>query len=597
MKVMLVRRDTVVGRRLRCLAWACPALIAGFLLWSLPQAVGQAQADNAGYSDIESSPYRDSILYLAGRRVLIDTDCGPGRFCPDDLVDRQTVAVWLIRLLNEDSLPTTPSRFADVDPDSFGADEIERLAELGITNGCGQEPARFCPDRQVSRSHLAAFLVRAYDLQPGDSIPDFIDVDPNSWTAGLIGALASHGLDFGCNQPGPRYCPSQLLTRGELADLIYRVNRRLFGLKPESPWRVHAARDDAGQLFVRWRPSRRGVGPDPVAYRVQWWADDEGFGSARQVTIDDPNRLWYLVSDVGPETTYSVRVRAVNQIAVSSASLAVSELEFSPQLLSRRGQSLTETESEAVEKMVYDRLWLHMEQKFLPTYEVKHPWLRINWNHVKNKTGQFTACLRPSDCSEASIWASVKIACRPISKLGNLPRCWVNRLVFRRQHVTNNWLIAHELGHVLTLANEVVDRPEPIAMAFIYFVDLAREDESCIAGELYADTIEALVVGFDWTNYWEKCRLTPDNPSNEALAVVRQALAGETPDWFVSHYGLAGGGLDYQAIWDDADQPVTQQASFSDDLQSVPVFWRLLRPAEVGRTAGSGSRGISPALG
>ena len=529
-------------------------LIAAGWLWSSSSAAGQQPAESGSFSDLDGSPYLESILALERRRVLAGTGCSPDQFCPGAPADRRTAAIWLVRLLDEDNLPTTPSRFSDVDPDSPGAEAIERLAELGITTGCGHQPPRFCPDRQLSRAHLAVFLVRAYGLQPADPVPEFADVDSDSWLSGPIGTLASHNLDLGCNQSGPRYCPGQILARGELADLIYRISRRVPWLKPDPARHVHVARDDAGRLLIRWRPSRRGIGPDPVAYRVRWWSDDAGFGSGRQAIVNDPNQLWHLVDDVSSRMVYSVRVRAVNQIALSSPSTVVSELGFSPSLLDRVNQPTTEAEVSAAKKLVTDRLWLHIEQQFLPVYEADNPWLRVAWNHVKNKTDEFVICLNQSDCNGTSFWASVDIDCRSLSRSGDLPHCWADRLTFRHQHIDKNWLIAHELGHVLTLANGVVDQPEPLALAFLYFVDLTRDDQDCAASELYADSLEYLVVGPGWAHYWEKCRLTGDNPSDQALVVVRQALAGETSDWFVDHYRRPGGGLDYESIWTDVNR-------------------------------------------
>jgi hypothetical protein len=52
--------------------------------------------------------------------------------------------------------------FTDVPTTAFAADWIERLAALGITNGCGG--GNFCPDDPVSRAEMAAFLVLTFQL-------------------------------------------------------------------------------------------------------------------------------------------------------------------------------------------------------------------------------------------------------------------------------------------------------------------------------------------------------------------------------------------------------------------------------------------------
>ena len=41
---------------------------------------------------------------------------------------------------------------------------IHQLFALGVTNGCGVNPLRYCPDRQVSREEMASFLARLIRL-------------------------------------------------------------------------------------------------------------------------------------------------------------------------------------------------------------------------------------------------------------------------------------------------------------------------------------------------------------------------------------------------------------------------------------------------
>ena len=72
------------------------------------------------------------------------TECAQG-FCPDDAIDRKTMAVWMVRVLDREDPPAaSESRFDDVDAHSFQAPFIERLAELGVTGGCG-DGTGFCP--------------------------------------------------------------------------------------------------------------------------------------------------------------------------------------------------------------------------------------------------------------------------------------------------------------------------------------------------------------------------------------------------------------------------------------------------------------------
>lgn len=66
------------------------------------------------------------------------------------------MAAFLNRAL---SLPaTSDDSFIDDDGSMFEGD-INRLASFEITQGCG--PDTFCPDAEVTRGQLAAFLRRA----------------------------------------------------------------------------------------------------------------------------------------------------------------------------------------------------------------------------------------------------------------------------------------------------------------------------------------------------------------------------------------------------------------------------------------------------
>ena len=58
--------------------------------------------------------------------------------------------------------PAATGMFADVPVGSPFAAWIEQLAREGITGGCGG--GKFCPDAIVTREQMAVFLVRAFGL-------------------------------------------------------------------------------------------------------------------------------------------------------------------------------------------------------------------------------------------------------------------------------------------------------------------------------------------------------------------------------------------------------------------------------------------------
>jgi hypothetical protein len=89
----------------------------------------------------------------------ITSGCGNGKYCPNDNVTRGQMAAFLVRALQ---LPSAPSAgFSDTAGSTFEAN-IDSLAAERITSGCGN--GRYCPDAKVTRGQMAAFLVRALDL-------------------------------------------------------------------------------------------------------------------------------------------------------------------------------------------------------------------------------------------------------------------------------------------------------------------------------------------------------------------------------------------------------------------------------------------------
>ena len=91
---------------------------------------------------------------------------------------------------------------------------------MGVTRGCLTEPARFCPDRPVTRAQMASFLVRAFDLSTGPPAA-FTDVNADSVHYVNINALASSGVTKGCADD--EFCPRRDTTRAQMATFLHRA--------------------------------------------------------------------------------------------------------------------------------------------------------------------------------------------------------------------------------------------------------------------------------------------------------------------------------------------------------------------------------------
>ena len=113
--------------------------------------------------------------------------------------------------------------FVDDDDSIFEAD-IEWLASANVTKGCNPPTNdRYCPDDNVTRGQMAAFLVRALGLTDNGGGNTFID-DNGSIFEEDIARLAAAGITKGCNPPlNDRFCPDQPVTRGQMAAFLNRA--------------------------------------------------------------------------------------------------------------------------------------------------------------------------------------------------------------------------------------------------------------------------------------------------------------------------------------------------------------------------------------
>ena len=195
------------------------ALAASVLGVSSPAA-----AQTQPFTDTaQDAYYSEAVGALADGGIFEGTECAPGMLCPGEPMDRKTMAVWIVRALDgQNPAQIADSRFSDVAATSFHAHFIERMADLGVTAGCG-DGTGFCPDGTVTRAQMAVFLTRAFDLDldPGPD-PGFSDVAEEAWYYDEVAALASSRITTGCGD-GTTFCPSRQTTRAQMATFLARA--------------------------------------------------------------------------------------------------------------------------------------------------------------------------------------------------------------------------------------------------------------------------------------------------------------------------------------------------------------------------------------
>ena len=167
-------------------------------------------------------------------------------------------------------------RFNDVPTDHYAYEAIEWMVANGITGGCGD--GNFCPDRPLTRAHLAAFLYRANTSMfsgQGDAVTDEVELEPGYHTV-RVTFLPAPGYDwddgrdhefyawFGSKKGGTR------LVSGEWEGESATKNTDAWGF---SHFRVDAGDEDghwftieADDRFVWWAEVHRNSTPDDVTF-------------------------------------------------------------------------------------------------------------------------------------------------------------------------------------------------------------------------------------------------------------------------------------------------------------------------------------------
>jgi len=183
------------------------------------------------FSDVPPSHmfyYYIETIYEEG----ITAGCAAGNFCPDNPVTRAQMAIFLEKAKRGASyVPPAPvGLFLDVPTSHWAAAWIERLANDQITAGCGS--GIYCPEAVVTRAQMAVFLLKAEHgstYVPPAATGLFLDVPTSHWAAAWIEKLADEDITAGCGTN--TYCPDNPVTRGQMA--VFLTKTFGFGEAPD----------------------------------------------------------------------------------------------------------------------------------------------------------------------------------------------------------------------------------------------------------------------------------------------------------------------------------------------------------------------------
>jgi hypothetical protein len=160
--------------------------------------------------------------------LQITGGCGGGNYCPDSVVTRGQMAVFLLRAkFGPTYVPpaATGTVFSDVPASASYAPWVEQLSRMGVTGGCGG--GLYCPDRAITRGQMAVFLLTTKygsGYTPPAATGIFSDVPRTSPYAPWVEQLYREGVTGGCSST--MFCPGSSVTRAQMAAFVVKT----FGL-------------------------------------------------------------------------------------------------------------------------------------------------------------------------------------------------------------------------------------------------------------------------------------------------------------------------------------------------------------------------------
>jgi subtilase family serine protease len=181
--------------------------------------------EGINFLDVPSNDlFYTDIGKLAARGVTVG--CGGGNYCPNSPVTREQMAAFIMRATEEFNPPTPQSqRFTDVPPQNVFYNFIDRMAVLGITVGCTPDHLQYCPSDPVRREQMAAFLLRGLGEfnPPTPASQRFTDVPSQNVFYNFIDRMAVLNITLGCTPDHLMYCPSDSVTRAQMAAFLVRA--------------------------------------------------------------------------------------------------------------------------------------------------------------------------------------------------------------------------------------------------------------------------------------------------------------------------------------------------------------------------------------
>ena len=274
------------------------------------------------------------------------------------------------------------------------------------------------------------------------------------------------------------------------------------------------------------------VGSYISSFKVQWKSGSQEYDATRQAVLaPEPvtaNVAYYAfmpshdIAGLTNDVEYTVRVMATNA----------------------GGDGSPSQEQTATPGTKSEQLRQYIEDEIVEEHEASHPWLRQTWNYLQNNNIPLNVWNSEEWPKSTYIDNSSGIGARYVRSL-NFSEVTVGAAEAEKKET-----ILINLADIYTMTNGVSSSPAPLGIAHIFFRTVDTLSLSgCWDSRLYLDVVVSLVThdSLAGASDWNRCIARSGDAT--ALAVVRSALSGQTPDWFADTYHDSDGNPDLEQFW------------------------------------------------
>lgn len=179
----------------------------------------------ANFKDVpKQSPYYEGIDYLTERSII--SGHPDGTFRPNAYVTRGEAAKMIASTLEHHRYPLQVQQssalyYKDLSLNTWYYPYVVKLNAIGAMQGYRDNTFRL--KDSIQRDQFAKVVATAFQLDPVYGDRYFSDLTPSHWSYPFIQTLATKGM---IQKPkNSQYQASHRITRGEVADILYRAVR------------------------------------------------------------------------------------------------------------------------------------------------------------------------------------------------------------------------------------------------------------------------------------------------------------------------------------------------------------------------------------